>query len=243
VWPGSYVKSAEFRSEYFEQQPLLLTVPPPAGSNGERVPPLNQTWGLRDVIMGLVPAAELETPPTARAPVKISLGPKPGSILVSGLGGAQVLAQAKAGGFIYLLPNQYGHHRSVRFATNGFHRYAKGFEFGMPIGKKEISAAIREGHTVIMNGAQLWSPAVAGLAQALTEAFGRMTSVNAYVTGGGVPVSLAPHNDIQVHLHCSTVVQRWCNVVRPLFFSAPSSSSSKAASAGSSFRGPTSPTP
>ena len=104
---------------------------------------------------------------------------------------------------MYGLPNQAGHHRTISFIRGGFSKPTRGFEPGLPVRKREISAAIRAGQTVFLNGVQYWSPVVAGLAADLSRIFGRMTSVNMYATGGGVPQSASPHNDVQ----CTLIIQ------------------------------------
>ena len=168
-----FLGSSDFRRNYFERRPLLLTRNPSqlrrvngdaseaAADSGDAQydPPLNFEFGMADVV--------------------------------------------SAGEFVYGMPNSFWHHRNVKVARGGFHRFSDMWTDNDRITAKEIGKAIKTGSTAFFNGVNNWSPKVAGLNLDLAVVTSHLTNVNLYVTAGGVSKSMSPHNDIQ----CTLIIQ------------------------------------
>ena len=112
--------------------------------------------------------------------------------------------------FVYSMSNTFWHHRNVKVAQGGFHRFSKQFSDNDRLTPKEIFRQLKKGATVFFNGVQHWSPSVAGLNLQLAQTFSHLANINMYVTAGGVSKSMSAHNDIQ----CTFVfqlegVKRW----------------------------------
>ena len=99
--------------------------------------------------------------------------------------------------FVYSMYNTFWHHRNVKVAQGGFHRFSKQFSDNDRLTPKEIFRQLKKGATVFFNGVQHWSPSVAGLNLQLARTFSHLANINMYVTAGGVSKSMSAHNDIQ----------------------------------------------
>ena len=162
-----FVSSADFRRNYFERRPLLITRRP------EQLRRVNDGGSGED---------------------EGGDEPKYEPLLNFRFGMANVTA---AGDFVYGMPNTFWHHRNVKVARSGFHRFSDSWKDNDKITGKEIGKALSGGATAFFNGASNWSPEVARLSLDLSERFGHLTAVNLYVTAGGVSKSMSAHNDIQ----------------------------------------------
>ncbi len=168
-----FVGTAEFRRNYFERRPLLLT---------RRQEQLRRVNGETEDHGGDGEWNNYEP------------------LLDFKFGMANVTA---AGEFVYGMPNTFWHHRNVKIARSGFHRFSETWKDNDRITAKEIGKALSSGATAFFNGASNWSPDIAALNLDLSVVFGHLTSVNLYVTAGGVSKSMSAHNDIQ----CTFIIQ------------------------------------
>ena len=129
-----FLGSPGFRRNYFERRPLLLTRNPSQ---------------LRRVNGGAEAAADSDSGDAKFEP-----------LLNFEFGMADVVF---AGDFVYGMPNSFWHHRNVKVARGGFHRFSDAWKDNDRITAKEIGKAIKSGSTAFFNGVNYWSPNVAGL--------------------------------------------------------------------------------